>query len=126
MTPRASPTAPTTTASAWFLLCELSRGEHVSPSGLSPQPPDRRALAFEDPLAELVPLEKPGVAVRRALDRAVDDMADAVAADQLARLGEVGGDVEGADVLAAAARVVVPLDLVTRPAEHGAAAGERR
>ena len=54
--------------------------------------PDRRPVPVEDLLAELVPLGQAGVAVGGPLDRAEDHIVDAITVDQLARLGDVGGD----------------------------------
>src|SRR5262245_21330069 len=90
------------------------------------EPPDRPALAVVHPLAELVPLGEAGVAVGRLLDRAGDHVADAVTSDQRLDRVRVGARVERLDVHAAAARTVLPLDLVAGPAHHRRAAGEGR
>ena len=84
--------------------------------------PDRGAVAIEHLAAEAVPLGDPAVAVVGALDRADDHVANAVPREPRPRRLGRRGRVHRAHVVGAAARVVLPLELVAGPADHGRAA----
>src|SRR5215216_1452773 len=96
------------------------------PSAVAFEVPDRRAVTVEHPPPQPIPLGDPRVPVVRTLDRADDDVADAVAAQQRPRAARGRRDVHGPHVLGARARVVLPLELVAGPADHGRAPGEGR